>query len=96
MKLEEQRQRKEILRKYLDNPELSHSAISYKLGMVQSTVSRVLNQCNNRLTIDRKKKSVQSRSLYSVKDHKRSFQAFKRNPNSSVSDAARKLHLSKT
>lgn len=96
MESEEQRQREEILRTYLDNPELSHRAISRKLGMVQSTVSRVLNRYNERLTIDRKKKSGQNGSPYSVKDHKRVVQAFKRNPNSSVRDVAKKLHLSKT
>ena len=53
---EEQQRRKIILRTYLENPDLSHRAIGRKLGIVQSTVSRVLNRYNERLTVDRKEK----------------------------------------
>ena len=78
------------MRTYLENPNLSHRAIGRKLGIVKSTVSRILNRYNERLTVDREKKSGQNGSLYSEKDHKRVVQAFKRNPNSSVRDMVKK------
>ena len=96
MESKEQERRKIILRTYLANPDLSHRAIGRKLGIVQSTVSRVLNRYNERLTVDRDKKSGQNESPYSENDHKRVIQAFKRNPNSSVRDVVKKLQLSKT
>ena len=54
MEPEEQQRRKIILGTYLENPDLSHRAIDRKLGIVQSTVSRVLNRYNE----DRGKKAV--------------------------------------
>ena len=96
MESKEQERHKIVLRTYLENPDLSHRAIGRKLEIVQSTVSRVLNRYNERLTVDREKKSGQNGSPCSEKDHKRVVQAFKRNPNSSVRDVAKKLQLSKT
>lgn len=57
MESEKQQRGKEILRTFLENPDLSHRAINRKLGMVHSTVSRLFNRYHERLTIDRKENS---------------------------------------
>ena len=56
MESKEQKRRKIIWRTYLENPDLSHRAIGRTLRIVQSTVYRVLNRYNERLTVNRKEK----------------------------------------
>lgn len=75
MESEELQRHKEILRTFLENPDPTLRAISTKLGMVHSTVSRVLNRYHERLTIDRNEKSYygSQSSSYSFQEELQAF-----------------------
>jgi predicted transcriptional regulator len=92
----EKQRRELILRKHLENPQLSHRNIGKQLGIVQSTVSRVIKRYYETLSIERKEKCGQNGWSISDQDHKRVVKVFKRNPNASVRDVAKKLNLSKS
>ncbi|XP_055615271.1 uncharacterized protein LOC129761456 isoform X3 [Toxorhynchites rutilus septentrionalis] len=94
MSSNEKERRELILRTHFENPELSHRDIGKMLGIVQSTVSRVLKRYFKNLTIDRKVKNGKNGCSVSEKDHKRVVKPFRRDPTSSVRDVANKLNLS--
>ncbi|XP_055626225.1 uncharacterized protein LOC129768530 [Toxorhynchites rutilus septentrionalis] len=94
MSSNEKERRELILCTHFENPELSHRDIGKILGIVQSTVSRVLKRYFENLTIDRKVKNGKNGCSVSEKDHKRVVKQFRRDPRSSVRDVANKLNLS--
>lgn len=96
MESKEQLVRDKILRIHHENKDLSHRSIAKTLGIANSTVSRVIKRFEERLTTDRKPRSEGKSIPYNTKNHNRVVGAFNRNPNASVRDVAKKLHLSRS
>ncbi|XP_065088739.1 uncharacterized protein LOC135710154 [Ochlerotatus camptorhynchus] len=96
MESKEQPVRDKILRIHHENKDLSHRSIAKTLGIANSTVSRVIKRFEERLTTDRKPRSEGKSIPYNTKNHNRVVGAFNRNPNASVRDVAKKLHLSRS
>ena len=96
MATKEQCVRKKVLHEYFENKDLSHHAIGKMLGNANFMVSSIIKRFGERLNVDRKRRSVKICRQVNENDHKRVVGAFKRKPNASVRDVAKKLHVSKT
>lgn len=86
--------RQKILHEHNKNQSLSHNDIAKTLKIAKSTVTNVLKNFNNRLSIERKKGSGRKCGAVSKQKEKSVVTIFKRNPNLSVRDVAKKVKMS--
>ena len=83
-----------VVRKKLENSDLSHKAITKDLNIAKSAVTLVLKNFDERLITERKVGSGRKKGFTSEKKAKEVIRAFQRNPGMSIRDAAKKVHMS--
>lgn len=86
--------REMIVRKKLENPDLSHRDIAKSLNVAKSTVTLVLKNFDERLSTERKVGSGRKKGFISEKKAKDVVRTFQKNPGLSIRDAAKKVHMS--
>lgn len=86
--------RESIVRKYTENPNLSHNTIAKHLKVPKSTVTSVLKKYKETLSIDKKSGSGRKKGFESPETAAKVVNVFKRNPSLSVRDVAKKVNMS--
>lgn len=86
--------RQKILGAFTENPTASHRWIGKQLGIANTTVSRVIRTFKERHTIKRKDGSGKNRGIADPKKTSKVLNQFRRNPNISIRDAAKKAKVS--
>lgn len=90
----QERVREAILHKRVENPDMSHGDIAKSLKIAKSTVTKVLKNFQQRLTLKRKVGSGGNHDSRFVAERKKVIKEFKKKPNISVRDVAKKVKMS--
>lgn len=96
MQSKELENRKKILHRKNENPELSGSAIAKILKLDKSTVCRVIKRYNETLTVERAVGSGRKPGPIDKKLSERVIRSIKNNPSQSLRDQAKKFKTSKS
>lgn len=83
-----------IVRKKLENLDLSHRDIAKSLNVAKSTVTFVLKNFDERLNTERKVGSGRKKGFISEKKVKEVVRTFHKNPGISIRDTAKKVKMS--
>lgn len=94
MTTKQQQVREKIIHTHHENLGMSHYDIARSLQVPKSTVTKVIKNFDNTLTVTRKKGSGRKKGPASKKTEKAVVDAFKKNPNLSVRDVAKKVKMS--
>lgn len=86
--------RQQILGTHFENPNASHRWIGKQLGIAHSTVSHVINTFKDRKTTKRKNGSGKKRGTSNPEKARMVLNQFKRYPNISIRDVAKKAKVS--